>query len=95
MPEVLKGDPVPGADAPVSAQAAAAGGAPIYASPRLTRVVQNKLGESGFPTDNVFGVWLAGSETAARGFQKAKNLDITGDAGPPAHSRAWPDGILD
>jgi peptidoglycan hydrolase-like protein with peptidoglycan-binding domain len=78
MPEVLKGDPVPGADLPVSAQAAAAGGAPIYASPRLTRVVQNKLGESGFPTDNVFGVWLAGSETAARGFQKAKNLDITG-----------------
>jgi peptidoglycan hydrolase-like protein with peptidoglycan-binding domain len=78
MPEVLRGENVPGADAPVSASAVAAGGAPLYASPRLARVVQNKLSESGFPTDNVFGIWLAGSETAARGFQKSKGMDITG-----------------
>jgi peptidoglycan hydrolase-like protein with peptidoglycan-binding domain len=78
MPGVLQGDVPPGGDAPVSAQAAAAGGAPLHASPRLTRVVQNKLTEAGHPTDNVFGVWLAGSETAARNYQKAKGLDITG-----------------
>jgi hypothetical protein len=75
---VLMGDVPPGGEAPVSAQAAAAGGAPLHASPRLTRVVQNQLTEAGHPTDNVFGVWLAGSETAARNFQKAKGLDLTG-----------------
>ena len=78
LPEVLKGDVPPGGDAAVSAQAAAAGGAPLHASPRLTRVVQNKLTEAGHATDNVFGVWLAGSETAARNFQKAKGLETTG-----------------
>jgi Putative peptidoglycan binding domain len=78
MPQVLTGELPPGGDAPVSAQAAATGGAQVYASPRLTRQVQNKLTENGYPTDNVFGIWLAGSETAARNFQKAKGLDITG-----------------
>ena len=78
LPEVLKGVVPPGGDGPVSTSAAAAGGAPLHASPRLTRVVQNKLTEAGHPTDNVFGVWLAGSETAARNFQKAKGLEITG-----------------
>jgi hypothetical protein len=75
---VLRGEVPPGGDAPVSAQAAATGGAQVHASPRLTRVVQHTLTEAGFPTDNVFGVWLAGSETAARNFQKARGLDITG-----------------
>lgn len=75
---VLQGEVPPGGDAPVGAQAAATGGAPLHASPRLTRVVQNALTAAGFPTDNVFGVWLAGSETAARNFQKAKGLDLTG-----------------
>jgi peptidoglycan hydrolase-like protein with peptidoglycan-binding domain len=78
LPEVLSGEIPPGADAPVSAQAAATGGAPLHASPRLTRVVQNKLTEAGYPTDNVFGIWLAGSETAARNYQKAKGLEPTG-----------------
>jgi peptidoglycan hydrolase-like protein with peptidoglycan-binding domain len=78
IPEVLRGETPPGGDAAVTAQAAAAGGAPLYASPRLTRVVQNKLTEAGHPTDNIFGVWLAGSETAARNFQKARGLEITG-----------------
>ena len=78
LPQVLTGDIPPGGDAPVSAQAAAAGGAPLHASPRLTRVVQNKLTDAGHATDNVFGVWLAGSETAARNYQKAKGLDATG-----------------
>jgi peptidoglycan hydrolase-like protein with peptidoglycan-binding domain len=76
--EVLRGEVPASGETPVSAQAAATGGAPISASPRLTRVVQNKLTEAGFPTDNVFGIWLTGSETAARNFQKAKGLEITG-----------------
>lgn len=78
MPGVLRGDVPPGGGAPVSAQAAATGGGPLHASPRLARVVQNKLTEAGFPTDNVFGIWMAGSEAAARSFQKAKGMDITG-----------------
>ena len=78
LASVLHGEVPPGGDAPVSAQAAATGGAPLHASPRLTRVVQNTLTAAGFPTDNIFGVWLAGSETAARNFQKAKGLDLTG-----------------
>jgi hypothetical protein len=77
MPEVLTGDVPPGAEAPVTPQAASSGGGPMALSPRLTRLLQNKLTESGFPTDNVFGIWMAGSEQAARNFQKAKNLDIT------------------
>jgi hypothetical protein len=75
---VLDGDVPPGGDAPVSTQAAATGGAQVYLSPRLTRVLQSKLTESGFATDNVFGIWLAGSETATRNFQKAKGLEVTG-----------------
>lgn len=78
LPEVLRGEVPPGGDAPVSASAASTGGAQVHASPRLARLVQTKLAEAGFPTDNVFGIWLAGSETAARNFQKAKKLDITG-----------------
>ena len=39
--------------------------------------MRNKLTEAGYPTDNVFGIWLAGSGDAARNFQKAKHLDIT------------------
>jgi peptidoglycan hydrolase-like protein with peptidoglycan-binding domain len=77
IPQVLDGDVPPGAEAPAMPQAIATGGAQLYASPRLTRLVQNKLTESGHSTDNVFGVWLAGSETAVRNFQKAKGLDIT------------------
>lgn len=78
MAQVLQGEIPAGADAPVSAQALSTGGAQLHASPRLTRVIQNKLTESGYPTDNVFGIWMAGSETAARNYQKAKSLDITG-----------------
>jgi hypothetical protein len=78
LPQVLQGELPPGAaDVAVSAQAAATGGAQVQVSPRLARLLQNKLTESGFPTDNVFGVWLAGSDTAVRNFQKAKSLDIT------------------
>ena len=77
MPQVLQGEIPPGGDAPVSAQAASTGGAPLSLSPRTTRVLQSKLTEAGFPTDNVFGIWMAGSEAAARNFQKAKGLDIT------------------
>ena len=77
MPEVLRGDLPPGAEAPVSAQAEATGGGQVYASPRLTRVVQSKLTEAGYPTDNLFGIWMAGSDTAARNYQKAKGLDVT------------------
>jgi peptidoglycan hydrolase-like protein with peptidoglycan-binding domain len=77
MPQVLQGEIPPGADAPVTAQAASSGGAPFSLSPRLTRVLQNKLTEAGYPTDNVFGIWIAGSEAAARAFQKAKGLEIT------------------
>lgn len=77
MPQVLQGDTPPGADAPVSAQAASSGGAPFSLSPRLTRVLQNKLTEAGYPTDNVFGIWMAGSDTAVRAFEKAKGLEIT------------------
>ncbi len=78
MTQVLQGEMPAGAEAPVSAQAAATGGAQVHASPRLTRLIQNKLTESGFATDNVFGIWMAGSEAAARNYQKAKSLDITG-----------------
>lgn len=77
MPEVLQGEVPPGGDAAVSASAAASGGAPIAASPRLTRVVQNKLTESGFPTHNVFGIWVTAIDNAPRNFQKARGLDIT------------------
>jgi peptidoglycan hydrolase-like protein with peptidoglycan-binding domain len=77
MPQVLQGEIPPGADAPVTPQAASSGGAPLALSPGTTRMLQTKLNEAGFPTDNVFGIWMAGSETAARSFQKAKGLDIT------------------
>ena len=77
MPQVLNGDLPPGADAPVEPQAAATGGAPFALSPRTTRLLQNKLTEAGYPTDNVFGIWLAGSGDAVRNYQKAKKLEIT------------------
>jgi len=77
LPQVLVGE-APADLQPVSTQAVASHGAPLSASPRLVRVVQSKLTEAGFATDNVFGIWIAGSETAARAFQKAKNLDPTG-----------------
>ena len=77
MPEVLRGELPAGAEAPVSAQAEATGGGQLYASPRLTRLVQSKLTDAGYPTDNLFGIWMAGSETAVRNFQKAKGLDIS------------------
>jgi len=78
MPEVLRGEVPAGGDAQVSAQAAATGGGQLHASPRLARLIQTKLTEAGYPTDNVFGIWMAGSESAARNFQKASGLDITG-----------------
>jgi hypothetical protein len=77
MPEVLTGGVPQGGDGPVSASATASGGAPLAASPRLTRVVQNKLTEAGFPTHNVFGIWITEIDNAPRNFQKAKGLDIT------------------
>ena len=77
MPEVLRGDVPPGGDMPVSAAAAASGGAPLAASPRLTRVVQNQLTQGGFPTHNVLGIWITEIDNAPRDFQKAKGLDIT------------------
>ena len=90
MPQVLQGEIPPGADAPVTAQAASSGGGPLALSPRTTRLLQTKLTEAGFPTDNVFGIWLAGSEIAARAFQKAKGLDITSTR-PANPSRHRPD----
>jgi hypothetical protein len=77
MPEVLRGEVPPGGDAPVSAAAAASGGGPLAASPRLTRVIQHKLTQEGFPTHNVFGIWIREIDNAARNYQKAKGLDIT------------------
>lgn len=77
MPEVLRGEIPAGGDVAVSASAAASGGGTLSASPRLTRVVQQKLTESGFPTHNIFGIWITAVDNAARGFQKAKGLDIT------------------
>jgi hypothetical protein len=77
MPEVLRGDLPAGAEASVSAQVEATGGGQMCASPRLTRLVQSKLTEAGYPTDNLFGIWMAGSDTAARNYQKAKGLDIS------------------
>lgn len=77
MPEVLRGEVPPGGDAPVSESAAATGGAPLSASPRLTRVIQHSLTKEGFPTHNVFGIWIREIDNAARNFQKAKGLDIT------------------
>ena len=74
-----------------SVQAAAAAARRWLGSPRLTRIVQNKLTEAGFPTHNVFGIWMAGSETAPRNFQKAKWLDITEYVRPADHSRAGAD----
>lgn len=74
---VLTGEVPPDSDGPVSASAIASGGAPLSASPRLTRIVQNKLTEAGFPTHNVFGIWIRDIDNAARNFQKAKGLDIT------------------
>jgi peptidoglycan hydrolase-like protein with peptidoglycan-binding domain len=77
MPEVLRGEVPPGGDRAVSASAAASGGAPLSASPRLTRVIQHRLTEAGFPTHNVFGIWIREIDNAARNYQKAKGLDIT------------------
>jgi peptidoglycan hydrolase-like protein with peptidoglycan-binding domain len=74
---VLTGEVPPGGDGAVSASAAASGGGPLSASPRLTRIVQNKLTEAGFPTHNVFGIWIRDIDNAPRNFQKAKGLDIT------------------
>lgn len=77
MPEVLRGDVPAGGDAPVSESAAAAGGAPLAVSPRLTRVLQNTLTQAGFPTHNVVGIWIAEIDNSPRNFQKSKGLDIT------------------
>jgi peptidoglycan hydrolase-like protein with peptidoglycan-binding domain len=77
MPEVLRGEVPAGGDGAVSESAAATGGAPFSASPRLTRVIQQKLTQAGFPTHNVFGIWIRDIDNAARNFQKAKGLDIT------------------
>lgn len=77
LPEVLTGNIPAGASGTVSDSAAASGGAPLSASPRLTRVVQNKLTEAGFPPHNVFGIWIAAVDNAPRNFQKARGLDIT------------------
>jgi hypothetical protein len=77
MPEVLRGDVPAGGDRPVSASAAATGGAPLSASPRLTRVIQHTLTQKGFPTHNVFGIWIREVDNAARNYQKASGLDIT------------------
>ena len=77
MPEVLRGEVPAGADAPVSASAAAAGGAPLAVSPRLTRVIQNRLTQAGFPTHNVVGIWITEIDNSPRNFQKSKGLDIT------------------
>jgi peptidoglycan hydrolase-like protein with peptidoglycan-binding domain len=77
MPEVLRGELPPGGDQPVSAAAAATGGAPLSASPRLTRVIQHRLTQAGYPTHNVFGIWIREIDNAARNYQKAKGLDIT------------------
>ena len=82
MPQVLQGEIPQGAEAPVSEQAASSGGAPLSLSPRLTRQLQNKLTEAGYPTDNVFGIWMTGSENAARAFEKAKGLEITSTLDP-------------
>lgn len=74
---VLTGETPADAPTSVSDSAAQSGGAPLSASPRLTRVVQHKLTEAGFPTHNVFGIWIAAIDNAPRNFQKAKGLDIT------------------
>jgi peptidoglycan endopeptidase LytE len=77
MPEVLRGDVPAGGNAPVSASAIASGGAPLAVSPRLTRVVQTKLTQAGFPTHNVVGIWIAEIDNSPRNFQKSKGLEIT------------------
>jgi peptidoglycan hydrolase-like protein with peptidoglycan-binding domain len=77
MPEVMRGEVPAGGDAPVSASAAASGGAPLTVSPRLTRVVQTKLSQAGFPTHNVVGIWITDIDNSPRNFQKSKGLDIT------------------
>jgi peptidoglycan hydrolase-like protein with peptidoglycan-binding domain len=77
MPEVLRGDVPAGGNAPVSAAAAATGGAPLAVSPRLTRVLQTKLTQAGFPTHNVVGIWITEIDNSPRNFQKSKGLDIT------------------
>ena len=77
MPEVLRGEVPAGGNAPVSASAIASGGAPLAVSPRLTRVVQTKLTQAGFPTHNVVGIWITEIDNSPRNFQKAKGLDIT------------------
>jgi peptidoglycan hydrolase-like protein with peptidoglycan-binding domain len=77
MPEVMRGEVPAGGDAPVSTSAAASGGAPLAVSPRLTRVVQTKLSQAGFPTHNVVGIWITEIDNSPRNFQKSKGLDIT------------------
>jgi peptidoglycan DL-endopeptidase LytE len=77
MPQVLLGDMPAGGDMPVSTSATASGGARLSASPRLTRVIQNQLTQAGFPTHNVFGIWITDIDNAPRNFQKAKGLDVT------------------
>lgn len=76
MPEVLRGEAPPGAvlsadDGPVP------DGAPLSASPRLTRLVQNALMKEGFPPHNVFGIWIPEIDGAPRNYQKARGLDPT------------------
>ena len=77
MPEVMRGEVPAGGDAPVGTSAAASGGAPLAVSPRLTRVVQTKLSQAGFPTHNVVGIWITEIDNSPRNFQKSKGLDIT------------------
>jgi peptidoglycan hydrolase-like protein with peptidoglycan-binding domain len=77
MAEVLRGEVPAGGDVEVSSSAAASGGAPLSASPRLTRIIQHRLTQAGFPTHNVFGIWITAIDNAPRNFQKAKGLDVT------------------
>ena len=95
MPQVLQGDMPPGADAPVSAQAASSGGAPFSLSPRLTRVLQNKLTEAGLPDGQRLrhlDGWLRRRRARVSKGQGARDHL---DAGSPHHSHARPHLIAD
>ncbi len=83
LPQLLDGEPA-AAGAPLSKEALAGGGTPLYLSAAGVRQVQMSLEAKQAAAKrttipgNILGVWHANSEKAAREFQKAQGLAETG-----------------
>ncbi|HVB37069.1 MAG TPA: peptidoglycan-binding domain-containing protein [Vicinamibacterales bacterium] len=81
---LLDGEAAAQAGEPLSKEAIAAGGTPLYISPASVRKIQIGLQQKALQAKsttipgNILGVWHAGSEKAASEFQKTQGLAETG-----------------